>query len=372
MLSGRSGGAEMAIVDPHVTTGELTVLSDAATRTLDLAIAAWLDSKAGKSQSVRTRNAYEATLASFRGYLRALTPPLDLDDAVRCPLPRRTMVQEVAEQARQAAALKALSAAAQVWAKTGLDGRTLSAATMNQRLAIVSSFYVFVRKRGLLVTENPIATLERATVQSNRAAAPITDGAALSRRLRRIDRSTLQGLRDYALLAIALQTGRRRAEMEALHLGDVEVAGATVTLTWRRCKGGKTMRDQLEAATAQALLTYLRAVYGEFLGDVSRDAPVWVSCSRRNPGAAIQHQTFANICATHLGTSRFHTTRHTFAYHMLSAGAPVTVIQQKLGHESLATTQRYLGAVAGAVNPFAEQLAETFGIVDPAPAPPAP
>jgi site-specific recombinase XerD len=366
----------MAIVDPLSgvpsalsavpSASSVMVAETASAPSLEAITAAWLDAKAGKSQSVRTHKAYRDTLASFRVYLGTLMPPLDLDAAVaRETLLRARAIQ--AERMRQEAALTTLAAAAQVWAKTGQHGRELATATTNQRLAIVSSFYAFAHKRRLLLTENPVGTLERGKVQTYRSAAPFRNAEALARRLRHIDRSTVQGLRDYALLAVMLQTGRRRAELAALRCGDIEVTGSTVTLTWRRCKGGKTMQDELDAATAHALLTYLQAVYGAGDGEGLMPAPmtpenaVWVSCSRRNPHEPIRRQSIANICATHLASAP-HRLRATFAYHMLKAGASVKVIQEKLGHESLATTQRYLGTMCAAENPFADAMAQAFGI----------
>src|SRR5215218_6224562 len=93
-----------------------------------LALAAWLDAKAGRSQSAETRVKYRSTLESFRAATR--TAGLDLD-----------------------ADPDALGLLAQAWAGASAP----AAATYNQRLAIVSSFYTFAHKRALLRMANPIA-----------------------------------------------------------------------------------------------------------------------------------------------------------------------------------------------------------------------
>ncbi len=161
---------------------------------LDRAIAAWLDSKRGRSGSVHTDRIYETTIADFRMQLQAGGLDLDTDP-------------------------RAVALAAQGWA-----GRNNPApATFNQRLAVLSSFYAFCRKRVMLQLENPIGLVERRPVQSYAGIEALTP-ADVKKRLGSIDRSEQTGMRDYAALAVALATGRRLAEIAGLrwshlHLG---------------------------------------------------------------------------------------------------------------------------------------------------------
>jgi site-specific recombinase XerD len=87
-----------------------------------------------------------------------------------------------------------------------------------------------------------------------------------------------------------------------------------------------------------------------------------VSFGRQNKGGALSIQAIADICERHLGTSKVHALRHTFARAMLEQGAAVTEIQRRLGHGNLATTQRYLEALESADNPYSEQLAIALGL----------
>jgi site-specific recombinase XerD len=167
-------------------------------------------------------------------------------------------------------------------------------------------------------------------------------------------------MRDHALLSVGLITGRRLSELAGLRWGDVKLAGQSVTLTFH-CKGNKVMRDTLPPPVGQALLTYLQTIYPR-LATMPPDTPVWVSFGRQNKGGVLSIQAIADICERHLGTSKVHALRHTFARAMLEQGAAVTEIQRRLGHGNLATTQRYLEALESADNPYSDQLAVALGL----------
>lgn len=306
---------------------------------IEVAVAGWLDAKRKRSQSAKTGRAYEDGLRAFRSLVLAAGSDLDGD-------------------AGQLALL------AQAWA-----GRNDPApATYNQRLAILSSFYTYGQRHGLL-SHNPITRVERRPVQSYAGAAAL-DYADLKQRLALIDRTSLPGQRDYALLATGLQVGRRVSELAGLrwrhlHLAVPGIPGADadrMTIVWERTKGGKTARDQLTRPVSAALMRWLQQFYGAQLGDLAPDAPVWCSLARQNRGAPLTTQAIADVCAKHLGTSKVHTLRHTFARAMEDAGAKVSEIQARLGHSSLATTGRYLAALRSAENHHADAIMGLFGI----------
>lgn len=315
--------------------------AEARNARLEMTIAAWLEAKFNRSNSAKTRKAYQETLGGFRAVL--LESGLDLD------LPNPTVIALVAQR----------------WAGLSTNPakakENISPTTYNQRLAILSSFYNYARRQGLLEIENPISRVERRSVQSY-ADAHALDYNDLKINLAAIDRTDPVGQRDYALLSVALQTGRRLSELAALRRGDLKLDGASVIIYWRRTKGGKATSDRLPQALSRALADWLSTYYKQGLAGLPPGAPVWVSLSRRNEGQALGIQTIADICERRLGTSKVHSLRHTFARAMEDAGAKVSTIQARLGHTSLATTGRYLAALKQAENEHAEALSRLFGI----------
>ena len=313
------------------------ITGDQASR-LEQAIAFWLHAKTQRSHSAKTRRAYETTLASFRAALRSAG--LDLDGDPR-----------------------AVGAAAEVWA-----GRRSSAAnrrgpvapaTIAQRLAIVSSFYSYAIQRGHLVLAHPIAPVERPPVQAYAAAVPLP-ADEVRQALAAIDRTKPLGRRDHVLLLVALSTGRRASELSGLRRRDLLLSGGRVTLTWTRTKGGRTARDRLTREISAILLGWLRSWYEASLDAVAGDAAVWPVVGPRGRGLPISAESVGDICRRHLGTSQAHALRHTFAVLMEQQGATVSTIQQRLGHGNLATTSRYLSALASDENPHAETIAQVL------------
>jgi len=345
-----------------MTTPEQALSPIVNSNHIDIAIAAWLDVKKRRSGSEKTRRAYTDTLLSFRVQLQQTGRDLD-------PESNLYLQDDESELARRRA-LTEIALAAQGFAGQSVKNEPVSAATYNQRLAILSSFYTFANKRHFFRSGNPISEVERARVQAYKNAQPL-DVQDVSARMRAIDRSTKQGARDYALLAIFLQTGRRLSEVMALRWQHVQIQGSRVTVIFEHCKGGKTMRDTLPLAVANALLEWMTIAYGPQLRTLNGKAPLWISFARRAardeslpatipPPLTIR--SVANICKKHLGTSKVYVTRHTWARTMEDAGAKVSEIQARLGHESLATTGRYLAALKQADNKHADALATLFGL----------
>jgi site-specific recombinase XerD len=306
---------------------------------LEVVILGWLDAKRGRSGSQRTSRTYADTLAAFRGALGR--EGLDLDGP---PTP--------------------VALLAQAWAGKNEDDTTPAPTTYNQRLACVSSFYRYAHKQGIL-EHNPIERVERRRVQAYAGSKAMTSNH-VKQALSSIDRNTPAGARDYALLMVYLQTGRRLSEVAALEIGDLEEqsgAGGRMRVTFRRCKGGKVLYDTLTPQISTALRAYLHIIYGPGLMSVRADAPVWVSLADRNGtrGGRLSKVSISRICKARLGTSRVHALRHTMAQVMEMKGAPVSLIQQRLAHSSLATTGIYLAALRQDDNPYADEIAEAFG-----------
>jgi integrase len=316
---------------------------------IDNLIEGWLlEKRTSQSGSAKTDTAYRDTLQSFRDTLRRGGLDLDSQD-----------VNTITEVATIWAALRAPNA------KPHNRDKEISPATYNQRLAILSSFYAYCQdqvKRYDAGRElpNPIKAVKRRKVQAYAAAVPL-DGDEVMTRLAAIDRSTLQGKRDYALLMIGVLTGRRASELVGLRWKHVKPTGKKCLLTFH-CKGGKVMRDMLDAEPAKVLMHYLLEAYGHQLGSLDQDAPVWISFSKQNKGQAISTHTLNDICETYLGTSQIHTLRHTFAVELDKLHAPLAEISARLGHSSEEITSRYLKAARGAENPYAGRLAARFGI----------
>jgi integrase/recombinase XerD len=312
---------------------ELEVFRPTPRLTLDQCIAEWIEVKANKSGSAKTEKAYRDTLFDFRSRLTLAGLDLDGDPDIIAPL-------------------------AQGYAGYSEAKRQVSASTHNQRLSILSSFYKHAKKRRV-VTDNPIDFTDRRTAKTEDAARPIgveTIKLAFSR----IDRSPPEGKRDYAILAMLLETGRRVSEVASLTYGDIQCEGRLATVVFKRCKGNKQMIDKLPASVSSAVFDYLAAVYGD--QQPAKHAPVWVSFSNKCRRQAISARTIERVCEKYLGTSKAHATRHTWAIQMKERGADITHIQKGLGHSNLQVTTIYLEGLTEYENPYAAALADVFGI----------
>jgi site-specific recombinase XerD len=307
--------------------------------TLDQCILAWISAKRGRSDSPKTEKAYRDTLTQFRAMLQSTRRDLDSDPGIVAPL-------------------------AQGWAghsNGGTRRAEVTPATYNQRLAILSSFYAYAIKNDVLAY-NPIERVERRNPHKQYQAQPIATGRVKSG-LASIDRSTFAGKRDYALLSVALATGKRLSEVTNIRYGDLQKQGDTCVIAWPRCKGNKRLDpDVLKERTTRALYDYLYAAFGTELGTLANDARIWLSDSDRNRRQPIDTRTVQRVSMKYLGTSKVHATRHTWAVAMMHQNATLAQIGKRLGHSNLKTTSDYLDELSVQENPHAAAIEELFDI----------
>lgn len=310
---------------------------------LDLLILAWLKAKWARTKSEKTLRAYSDTLFDFRS--RLASAGLALDD-------------------QGDAALVQIALAAQGFSLlSSRPGKPVAGSTQNQRLAILSSFYEFAIKQGAL-SINPIKRTERAKIEQY-AGAHAMSQETVEQRLDAINKSTRQGKRDYAIMVVLLATGRRLIEVASLQLRNLQDEGnGQIRVFFERCKGNKQKDDLLPLTASRALLDWLKAYYGQdiTIGIANDQRPVWLAMSNRVHDKPLNPQSIADVCKRVLGTSKVHVTRHTWTRAMIKAGAPLPVVQERLGHESLDTTGRYARSVVEVENPFADKVAANLGI----------
>jgi integrase/recombinase XerD len=159
--------------------------------------------------------------------------------------------------------------------------------------------------------------------------------------------STLEGVRDRALLELLYGCGLRASELCGLRENDVDAKGGFVRCTG---KGDKMRVVPVGEAARAALENYLSFSRPKLLERRSANRRV-----RRLPselflgdkGQTLSRVTLYQIVREHAERAALpdwvtpHTLRHSFATHLLQGGADLRAIQEMLGHVDIATTQIY-------------------------------
>ncbi len=164
--------------------------------------------------------------------------------------------------------------------------------------------------------------------------------------IQRIDKclaSTTFEMRNRALLYLGLATGMRISELVGLRVRDVAPFGKVVRQIVLERHSTKSRRSRAVHVGRQGV-THLKAYLQDRQTLEKRDAPVFPSRSRKDrpmsANSAVQVLTtlFERAGVAHASS---HSLRRTHANALRRNGADLKVIQEQLGHASLATTERY-------------------------------
>lgn len=206
-----------------------------------------------------------------------------------------------------------------------------------RKLSALRSFLTWLLKHGVIET-NP-GTQVMTPKQDKPIPAYLTVDD-MFRLLDTIETRSLTGKRDRAMFELLYSTGIRVSELTGLDVDDLDAASGTVRVLG---KGDKQRVVPVGRRAVAAVGDYRKALASS--PDPEDRHPSALFLNRR--GGRLTERSVARILkeralACGIGVPVFpHAVRHTFATHMLDAGADLRGVQEILGHESLSTTQKY-------------------------------
>jgi integrase/recombinase XerD len=225
---------------------------------------------------------------------------------------------------------------AAVSASTYGDGRRYRATSVVRALSSVRAFHRFLLREGRTSSDPTAAVIRPKLPRSLPRPLSVDD---VARVLASPDRSA-KGLRDRAVLETLYGAGLRISELVGLDVDDVDLQEGSVRVLG---KGGKERDVPIGRYARDAISAYLTRVRPHLATARSRSA---LFLNQRG-GGRLTRQGCAWILQQHVESAGItkkvspHTLRHSFATHLLEGGADVRVVQELLGHSSVATTQVY-------------------------------
>ncbi|MBA3691337.1 MAG: tyrosine recombinase [Actinobacteria bacterium] len=220
--------------------------------------------------------------------------------------------------------------------------RGYARASIARRVGAIHTFYRWCLAHDV-VGSDPAALLGRPkvtnrlpTVLRPREAAELVESPTGSDPDDPMERAV--ALRDRAVLELLYGCGLRVGEVAGLTLDRVDLDRARVLV---RGKGNKERELPMSDYAVGAMTDYLRGGRGSMASDAI--GPVFFN-RRSNPFSERDIRAMLDRYAARMLPGRRvtpHTLRHSYATHLLEGGADIRVVQELLGHASVATTQRY-------------------------------
>lgn len=215
----------------------------------------------------------------------------------------------------------------------------LKKVTVNRKISSLRAFYRYLIRSGKSKS-NPAQTISNSKIEKY-----VPNFLSVDEMHKLLDirpDGSLLSLRDKAMLELFYSSGLRLSELACLNVSDFDVNQALVRV---QGKGRKERVVPVGREALHALERYLKKSVGlegtAAAGQLKK--PMFLNAS----GSRITSRSIARIVDGAVKKSGIgrkispHAFRHSFATHLLNAGADLRSIQELLGHESLSTTQKY-------------------------------
>ena len=221
---------------------------------------------------------------------------------------------------------------------TTLYDKELSKSSIERKISTLKSFFKFLYRRGI-IEDNPARMLK--FPKKEKYLPNVFNVDDIFTLLDLPDKSTPMGMRDALILELLYGTGVRVSELVGLNRSMVDLQGMRILVLG---KGKKERIVPLAPEIVSLIKDYYKVMY-----DIVSEGRVVESDALiiNRLGSRMTDRTIRRVVEAYLKKAGLpldyspHSFRHTFATHLLEGGADLRSIQELLGHESLATTQKY-------------------------------
>jgi site-specific recombinase XerD len=236
-----------------------------------------------------------------------------------------------------------------------LDRRQLAPSSRNRKTYSIKTFFNFLVQSGYLATDPTTRLIPPTIPQKERRFLSEDEYQSLL--------SEVYSVRDKAVLEVFLQTGLRLSELVHLTLFDLELPKRiskdpeNVGFLKVHRKRGKEVVLPLNWKACEALSIWLRERQGIARKGPTSEALFLSKYRKQMSPRAIRYLVEKYVTRAGVYHASVHTLRHTMATHYLAKGGDLKSIQEMLGHESLITTQIYVGLAKKVQRKMVQELA---------------
>ncbi|HVM95619.1 MAG TPA: tyrosine recombinase XerC [Candidatus Acidoferrales bacterium] len=209
--------------------------------------------------------------------------------------------------------------------------------SVGRKLSSTKGFFRFLKRRGAIEIDPTIGITTPKKEHQLPVHLTVDD---MFRLLEAPPGDTPSGLRDRAILETLYSCGVRVSELVSLNWDDIDLGLEIVRI---RGKGNKERLVPIGKKAQAALSSYREQVPALCARTLYDSAAVFLN----RQGKRLTTRSVARVVDQYVklsgiaGKASPHALRHSFATHLLNAGADLRAIQELLGHASLSTTQRY-------------------------------
>lgn len=232
--------------------------------------------------------------------------------------------------------------------------------TVQSYLAAVKLFFKWTEQEGFY--QNIADRVKGAKIDTEHKKDYLTT-KQVNKLLGAIDRSTLKGKRDYAMLSVMVTTGLRTISIINANIEDIRTAGDATALFYKG-KGHEEKATYVKLAepVEDAIRDYLTA-----RGTIDGKEPLFSSVANRNSGGRMTTRSISRVAKESLidvdlisDRLTAHSFRHTAATLNLLSGGTVEETQQLLDHANINTTLIYSHALERAKNNSEQRIAKAI------------